>query len=161
MAIASRIFYAVLALTFTAATCVLAFFAIYSLLRTAPAGSPVAVDFNAILTVLLTTVSVIFTVCAILLAVLGVVGFRNLKRDAGKFAETQALSEIAKAFGPNGSGTSRIEQELSKEDGHHRKFVEQRIRIEVIALLPLIADRLNSETERLSLDDPTDEGDTD
>jgi len=161
MVVALRIFYGTLAFVFTAAVCVIAYFAIYSLLTAAPPKSAVAVDFNAILTVLLTTVSVIFTVCAILLAVLGIFGFRNLKRDAGRFAETQALAEIAKAFGPTGSGTIRIEQEMQSEDGHHRQFVEKRVRAEVISLLPLIADRINADALRMSIDDPTDEGDVD
>ena len=156
-----RIFYSVLATVATLAVCVLAYFALHSLLITAPSKSAVAVDFNAILTVLLTTVSVIFTVCAIVLAVLGLIGFRNLKRDAGKFAETQALLEIAKAFGPSGSGTNRIEQHMLEENGSHRQFVEKRIRLEVISLLPLIAGRINADALRLSLDDPTDEGDVD
>lgn len=158
---ASRIFYAVLGLVFTAAICIIAYFSIYSLLTAAPSKGQVAVDFNSILTVLLTTVSVIFTVCAIVLAVLGIFGFQNLKRDAGRFAETQALAEIAKAFGPAGSGTICIEQAMQDENGHHRQYIEKRIRSEVISLLPLIADRINSDALRLSIDDPTDEGDVD
>ena len=158
---ASRLFYGFLAFIFTAAACVIAYYAIYSLLNGAPSKAAVEVDYNTILTVLLTTVTVIFTVCAIVIAVLGIFGFRNLKKDAGRFAESQALAEIAKAFGPKGSGTIRIEQELQNEDGHHRQFVERRIRAEVISLLPLIANRINAEALNLALDDPTDEGTVD
>lgn len=156
---AVRIFYRALACFFTVATCVLAYYAIYNLLNGAPSKSAVAVDYNVILTVLLTTVTVIFTVCAIVLAILGIFGFRNLKREAGRFAESQALAEIVKAFGPKGSGTIRIEHEMQRTDGHHRQFVEQKIRAEVIALFPLIADRINVEALNLAIDDPTDEGD--
>jgi heme/copper-type cytochrome/quinol oxidase subunit 2 len=158
---ALRMFYAVLAFVFTLAVCVIAFYAIYSLLNGVPSKEAVEIDYNAILTVLLTTVTVIFTVCAIILAVLGVFGFQNLKRDAGRYAETQALAEIAKAFGPKGSGTIRIEQEMLNEDGHHRQFVEKRIRAEVISLLPLIADRINDEALRMDIGEPTDEGEVD
>lgn len=158
---AVRIFYRTLALLFTLATCVLAYYAIFKLLNEAPSKSTVAVDYNVILTVLLTTVTVIFTVCAIVLAILGIFGFRNLKREAGRFAEVQALAEISKAFGPTGSGTVRIEHEMHRSDGHHRQFVEQKIRTEVIALFPLIADRINAEALNLAIDDPTDEGDVD
>ncbi len=154
-----RIFYGALALCFTIAVCIIAYYAIFSLLHGVPSKSDVAVDYNAILTVLLTTVTVIFTVCAIVLAVLGIFGFRNLKRDAGRYAEAQALSEIAKAFGPTGRGTIRIEEEMQSKDGHHRQFVEKRIRAEVISLLPLIADRINVDASRLAIDEPTDEGD--
>ncbi|MBP8234559.1 MAG: hypothetical protein KAY22_19890 [Rhizorhabdus sp.] len=156
---AQRIFFSVLATIFTIAACVIAYFAIHSLLNAAPANAKVAVDFNGILTVLLTTVTVIFTVCAIILAVLGIFGFKNLKRDAGRFAENQALAEIAKAFGPSGNGTICIEKAMQDENGHHRQYIEKRIRAEVISLLPLIADRLNIEALRMSIDDPTDEGD--
>jgi hypothetical protein len=161
MAIAVRLFYGVLALSFTISVCIIAYYAVFSLLNGAPSKSAVAVDYNAILTVLLTTVTVIFTVCAIVLAVLGIFGFRNLKREAGRYAEAQALAEIAKAFSPTGSGTTRIEKEMMSEDGHHRQLVEKRIRAEVISLLPLIADRINVEALRLAIDEPTDEGDVD
>ena len=158
---AIRIFYGILAFFVTAAICVLAYYALFSLLTGKSEKSSVIVDYNGILTVLLTTVTVIFTVCAIVLAVLGIFGFRNLKRDAGQYAEAQALSEIAKAFGPNGSGTVRIAQEMQSENGHHRQFVERRIRAEVISLLPLIADRINTDALNLAIDEPTDEGDVD
>lgn len=161
MKTALRIFYGALALLSTVAVCILAYFAIFSLLKGAPSKTAIAVDFNAILTVLLTTVSVIFTVCAILLAVLGIFGFRNLKRDAGRYAEEQALAEIARAFGPSGKGTARIEQELRSENSHLRGFVEKTIRAEVISLLPLVADRLNASSIRMATDEPTDEGDVD
>lgn len=159
MELAYRVFYGALALCFTVAVCIIAYYAVFSLLHGAPSKSAVVVDYNGILTVLLTTVTVIFTVCAIVLAVLGIFGFRNLKRDAGRYAETQALSEIAKAFGPTGSGTKRIEEQMQSEDGHHRQFVEKTIRAEVILLFPLIADRINADAARLALDEPTDQGD--
>lgn len=156
-----RLFYGALAICFTAAVCIIAYYAVFSLLHGVPSKSAVVVDYNAILTVLLTTVTVIFTVCAILLAVLGIFGFRNLKRDAGRYAESQALAEIEKAFGPTGSGTARIEEQMQSEDGHHRQFVERRIRAEVISLFPLIAERINADARRLDMDEPTDQGDVD
>ncbi|MBB3956259.1 hypothetical protein [Novosphingobium sediminicola] len=158
---AVRIFYGFLAVLSTVAVCVIAFSEIRGLLQGAPSKSVVAVDYNAILTVLLTTVTVIFTVCAIILTVLGIFGFRNLKRDAGRYAEAQALAEIGKAFGPKGSGTIRIEQEMQSENGHHRQFVERRVRLEVISLLPLVADRINADALQLAMNEPTDEGDVD
>lgn len=154
------IFYGALALFTTVALCVLAYFAIFNLLTVVPSKSAVAVDFNAILTVLLTTVSVIFTVCAILLAVLGIFGFRNLKRDAGRYAESQALAEISRAFDPTGKGIKRIE-EMVREDSQLRQYIEKTIRAEVISLLPLIADRFNADGDRMAPDEPTDEGNVD
>ena len=130
-------------------------------MKAAPSKNDVIVEYNDLLTVLLTTITVLFTVCAIVLTVLGIVGFRNLKRDAGRYAEAQALAEIAKAFGPNGNGTARIEQEMRSENGHHRQFVERRIRSEVIDLLPLVADRINVDALKLAMNEPTDEGEVD
>jgi hypothetical protein len=156
-----RIFYSALALCFTVSVCIIAYYSIFKLLHAAPSKSAVVVDYNAILTVLLTTVTVIFTFCAIILAVLGIFGFRNLKRDAGRYAEAQALAEIAKAFDPTGSGTNRIEEAMQSEDGHHRQFVERTIRAEVISLFPLIAERINADAARLAIDEPTDQGDVD
>jgi hypothetical protein len=161
MGLGFRIFYCILAFLATLGICIVAYYAIHSLLIGAPTKSAVAVDYNTILTVLLTTVTVIFTVCAIVLAILGIFGFRNLKRDAGRFAEAQALAEIERAFGPKGRGTVRIEQEMQSDDGHHRQFVERRIRSEVISLLPLIADRINTDALSMAIDEPTDEGEVD
>jgi heme/copper-type cytochrome/quinol oxidase subunit 2 len=158
---ALRIFYNAIALLFTIAVCILAYFAVHSLLKGVPSKSAVEVDFNTILSVLLTTITIFFTVCAIVLAVLGIFGWRNLKRDAGRFAEAQALAEIARAFGPEGKGTSRIAQEMQSEHGHHRQFVEKRIRAEVLSFLPLFIERINDEAKSLALDEPTDEGDVD
>lgn len=154
-----QIFYGVLATLITVAICIIAYHSLYNLLDVRPSGTTVAVDYNTILTVLLTTVTVIFTVCAIILAILGIFGFRNLKRDAGRYAEDQALAEIAKAFAPTGRGTIRIAQEMQSETGHHRQFVEKRIRTEVISLLPLFADKINEDALRLAFGEPTDEGD--
>lgn len=156
-----KIFYGALALLTTIAICVLAFIAIFSLVKGVPAKNVVAVDFNTILTVLLTTVSVIFTVCAILLAVLGIFGFRNLKREAGRYAEAQAMAEISRAFGPNGKGTKFIEEEMLKKDGKYRAFAEKIIRSQVTSLMPLVIDRINTEPFRMAPGEPTDEGDID
>ena len=60
------IFYGILALLVTLAICIIAYDALHSLLIAAPSSDAVAVDYNTILTVLLTTVTAIFTVCAII-----------------------------------------------------------------------------------------------
>ena len=107
-----------------------------------------AIDYTNAVVILLTTVSVIFTVCALILAILGIVGFRNLKRDAGKFASQQALSSIDVAFSEGGIALQQIENEFTREDGHLKKWVERKLRQEVIELLPLIIDRLPNAPER-------------
>lgn len=161
MQVAVRIFYGLLAAIAVVALCVIAYSETLGLLRAVPSKDDVVVDYNDLLTVLLTTVTVLFTVCAIVLTVLGIVGFRNLKREAGRFAESQALAEIAKAFGPSGNGTARIEHEMRNENGHHRQFVEKRIRLEVIDLLPLVINRINADAAKFAPDEPTDQGEVD
>jgi hypothetical protein len=123
--------------------------------------SAAGIDYTNFVVILLTTVTVIFSVCALVLAVLGVVGFRSLKREAGKFASQQALLEIASAFSEGGRAHTQVQAEFTREDGHLKRWVERRIRGEVIALLPLVIGRLSKDglSEALDEDAPTDEGD--
>jgi hypothetical protein len=158
-----RYFYAGLALLATVALGIIAYRLAASHVTGVNAGQKPVIDYTNIVVILLTTVTVIFTVCALALAVLGVIGFRSLKRDAGKFASQQAISAISSSFKEGGQALTKIQDEFTKEDGHLKKWAERRIRHEVIALLPLIIDRLSSGAGELGLDDdaPTDEGTVD
>lgn len=121
------------------------------------------IDYTNFVVVLLTTVTVIFSVCALVLAVLGVVGFRNLKKEAGKYASQQALLSIAAAFEEGGPALLQIREEFTDDDGHLKKWAEKRIRNEVIELLPLIMAGLPENRADTEIDEktPTDEGDVD
>lgn len=135
--------------------------AVYSLLKLSQSAQGPVIDYNNVVVVLLTTVTVIFSVFAIALGLLGAVGFQNLKKDAGKHAETQALNEITKAFSPDGVAIDRISEEFSRDDGHLKPWMMKRIRIEVIELLPLIIDRVQKDAGKgLAEGEPTDEGST-
>lgn len=156
-----RIFYRILALTAVVAVCAIAYVAIAMHMDSPPSSGTSPVDFSIVLTVLLTTVTVIFTVCAIVLAVLGFFGFRNLKREAGRFAEAQALAKIEQAFSAQGTAIAHIEEIMKKEDGAHRRFVERTVRAEVISLLPLLAEKFSSGPSGMASSEPEDEGHVD
>jgi hypothetical protein len=163
MAMFWRCFYAALSLLVAGALCLIAYKLTAGLLAPIGAASPVTIDYTNIVVILLTTVTVIFSVCALALAILAVVGFRSLKRDAGKFASRQALAAISSSFDEGGRALMAIQEEFTREDGHLKRWSERRIRQEVIALLPLVIDRLQNSDPELGLDDdaPTDEGQVD
>jgi hypothetical protein len=155
-----RYFYAAIAFIATLALAIIAYKLSFGASGEPASPSSTGVDYTNFVVVLLTTVTVIFSVCALVLAVLGIAGFRNLKREAGKFASQQALAEIAAAFDEGGRAQLQIRKEFTDEDGHLKKWAEARIRKEVIELLPLITDRLlKSAGSGVDDDAPTDEGD--
>jgi hypothetical protein len=140
---------------------ILAFKSIYFLLYFAPQGSKAQIDFSTIVVVLLTTVTVVFSVCAIALAIIGAIGFKNLKSEAGNFAAEQVVRKIQAAFSQGGVALTQIDTEFSRGDGHLRPWMEERIRKEVILLMPLVADRLRPEAQNgMASGEPTDEGET-
>lgn len=155
-----RYFYAALGVLATAALFVIAYKLIGGQLTNAGGTRAVTIDYTNLVVILLTTVTVLFTVCALALAVLGIIGFRSLKKDAGRFASEQALSAISSSFDEGGQALAKIQDEFTKEDGHLKKWAEGRIRREVIALLPLVIDRLPGNATGLGLDEDaaTDEG---
>lgn len=157
-----RIFSIALALIGVLALSVIAYKLTYGVLRSPSANPEAGIDYTNVVVILLTTVTVIFSVCALALAILAVVGFRSLKRDAGKYASQQALSEISAAFNEGGRAHDQIQREFTEEDGHLKRWVARQIRSEVISLLPLVIDRLKDSAD-LGVDDdaPTDEGEVD
>ena len=76
-----RYFYAALAILATATLFVIAYKLIGGQLTNAGGSRSVAIDYTNLVVILLTTVTVLFTVCALALAVLGIIGFRSLKED--------------------------------------------------------------------------------
>lgn len=160
MALFWRCFYAALALLVTSALSLIAYKLNAASFVETKSGNHVAIDYTNMVVILLTTVTVIFSVCALVLAILGVIGFRSLKKEAGKHASQQALLAISSSFDEGGRALKKIEEEFTKEDGHLKRWVERRIRHEVIALLPLVVDRLPGNRADLGLDEtaPTDEG---
>jgi hypothetical protein len=155
-----RVFYAVLAVIAAVALAAIAYNLTSGVIERVQGPSPARIDYTNMVVILLTTVTVIFSVCALALAVLAVVSFRGLKREAGKFASQQAASAITNAFNEGGKAHTQIQEEFTRYDGHLKKWAERRIRQEVIELLPLVADRLGGTKASSALDEdaPTDEG---
>lgn len=160
---AVRIFYGFISTVVAIALSILAFRSVYDLLMVSPNGKAPVVDYINIVIILLTTVTVIFSVAAIAMAILGFVGYRNLKQSAGRFAERQALLGIEEAFAEDGAAISHIEAEFQRDDGHFKPWMQSRIRVEVVELLPLIMDRMSSRApeDGMAAGQPTDEGDVD
>jgi hypothetical protein len=155
-----RVFYAVLAVLAIAILALIAYNLTSGVIERVQGTAPARIDYTNIVVILLTTVTVIFSVCALALAVLAVISFRGLKREAGKFASQQAANAITSSFNEGGKAHQQIQEEFTREDGHLKKWVERRIRQEVIELLPLVADRLGGGKDASALDEgtPTDEG---
>lgn len=160
MHIGWKIFLSTILSLATVSLFILACKAIYGLVHLSQSAQGPVIDYNNLVVVLLTTVTVIFSVFAIVLGLLGVFGFNNLKKDAGKYAEAQAIGEIEKAFSPDGIALQHISEEFRRDDGHFKPWMTERIRMEVVLLLPLVMDRFQArETkEGLAEGEPTDEG---
>jgi len=125
----------------------------FSSLGTVRSNTIEAIDYTNVVVILLTTVTILFTVFALILAILGVWGFHNIKIDAGKFAQNSAIEAIRDAFDENGEALKQIQQEFQNE-GPLREWVRRQIRSEVTEQLALYSpDEITDE------DDPKDEGD--
>lgn len=118
------------------------------------------IDYNYFVTILLTTVTVVFSVAAIALGVIGAIGFNNLKNEAAKYAQEEAIKEIKKSFAKNGAALTYIDTEFQRDDGHLRQWMIERVRKEVVILMPLVAARLESPRPSDNFSGPTDEGET-
>lgn len=139
---------------------ILAFKAIYGLLTSVPAGINVKTSYEDIVVVLLTTVTVIFTVAALVIGILAFLGPRALKREATKFAENAVQKSIEEAMKPDGLAAKLLEASFPPKDGPLKSWMEKRIDRQVISLLPLIIDRFNlkSDVGPVDPDAPDDEG---
>jgi hypothetical protein len=139
---------------------ILAFKAIHGLLTPVPIGFNVETSYENIVVVLLTTVTVIFTVAALVIGVLAFLGPRALKREATKFAENAVLKSIEDAMKPEGLAAKLLEASFPPKEGPLKAWMEQRIDRQVISLLPLIIDRidLKSDIGPVDPDAPDDEG---
>jgi hypothetical protein len=119
-----------------------------------------SVDYTNIVVILLTTVTILFTVAALFLALLGVIGFNNIKIEAGKFAKTSALEQINASFQEDGEALRQIRLELQKEKGPLRDLIERQIANEVTEKLALYSS-MQSPPFTINENDPRDEGEQD
>lgn len=157
-----RYVYSVLLAVIAIGIAILAFNAIYGLLHAVPARN-VETSYEEIVVVLLTTVTVIFTVSALGIGILTFLGPRALRREAGKYAEKAVLRSIEDALKPQGEATKLLESRFPPNDGPIKVWIEERVERQVITLLPLIIDRigLRSEVGPIDPDASDDEGEVD
>lgn len=129
--------------------------------RTIPADQNATIDYNQILVLLLTTVTVVFAFVAVILTIFGIVGYRNLVARARRHAEDQVKKKIDAAFKDGGIGIERIDNAINDEDSEVRPWIEERIRAEVIEMMPFFVDRILNPVEddhAMAENEPTDEG---
>ena len=131
----------------------------FSSLETTTNSGLKSVDYTNIVVILLTTVTILFTVAAIFLALLAVLGFNNIKVEAGKFAKTSAIDEIKLAFQEDGEALKQIQRELQNE-GPLRDWIRRQIGIDVTEQLALYSS-IQSTSAAIDEDDPADEGEQD
>ena len=121
--------------------------------QTLPDGD-VLVDYVNVVVILLTTVTVFFTVAAIALAILGIWGFKNIKSDAAKSAEDSVKSTMKDAFEPGGVAYIEIREEIIDESGPLGRWLRQEIQRQVTEQLTIRRAELT-----INEDDASDEGD--
>jgi hypothetical protein len=155
--------YPALAAITTISLAIIAYSLISNVVLEVPNADNPKLDFVNVTIILLTTVTVIFSVCALILGLLGVIGFDKLRKEAGRFASEKTVQEIEKSFEEEGAASLRIEREFQDETSYLRRLVERRVKAEVYELAPLFAalNRQQDSGDGLAEGEPTDEGQTD
>lgn len=101
------------------------------LLRPGDPKAGQAINYVDAVTLLLATVTVIFTIAAVALTVIGVWGFRSIKRDAIKYASEAADKEITKtinsALQPSGSFMKLLREEIQRDDSPFGQWLRNEI----------------------------------
>lgn len=88
---------------------------------------------------------------------MGFVGYRNFIASARRHAEGEVKKSIELAFKEGGVGRETIEAAIVTQDSDLRKWLEQRVRIEVIEMMPYFVDKQINPVE-FAAEQPTDEG---
>lgn len=156
-----KYFVSFLATTIALGVLVIAYSLLFGMLVAVPEGAKVETSFENIVVILLTTVTVIFTVSALVLAILAFLGPRAIRREAKKYAEAALLAALDDAMKPDGKATKLLQQRFPPNDGAAKDWMKERIEDQVIKLLPLIIDRVGIKSEFGAVDPsaPEDEGD--
>lgn len=145
----------------TASLCIISFFLIKDGLVPIGSAQKPVVDYVNVVVILLAAVTVILTIFAILMAVLGFFGFDELKRRAAKYAETAADKKIDEKFSNEGFVQSRIDAMFLDPTQEFRGWLEQRIQISVIEAVPFMQAGRRLDDNGMDRRQPTDEGDID
>lgn len=137
------------------------FFAIVSFIyRQGGPNSAQNVNYVDVVTILLTTVTVVFTVAALALTLVGVWGFKTLVDDAKKYAAKTADEEVQRtiqsAFDSDGIFSQGMANELRTGSGPFAEWLRAAVEREVTYQMAL-----SNRGEPVDEDDPSDEGDQD
>lgn len=111
------------------------------------------VDYTNIVVILLTTVTVVFTLFAVALAGLSIWGFNNIKITTSEIAKETAEKEFKTAFNEGGQADNIIRDEFTKDAGPLQTWVKKQIKVQVSEQLALY-----NPSDKIDEDDPTDEG---
>lgn len=142
---------------------VMAYGSIYGLLTPVSPPKVVETNYADIVVVLLTTVTVIFTVAAIVIGILAFLGPRAIKREATKFAEAAVIKSIEDAMKPGGRAATLIELNFPPHEGPIKGWLEDKVEQQVFSLLPLMVDKFQLKSDVGPVDPaaPDDEGQVD
>lgn len=121
---------------------ILAFVQISGFLNAAAPTAKVETSYEEIVVILLTTVTVLFTVAALVIGILAFMGPRAIRREATKYAEKAVLKSIEEAMKPGGKATTLLENGFPPNEGPVKDWMELRVERQVISVLPLILDRV-------------------
>jgi hypothetical protein len=125
-----------------------------STLIPATPGSKELIDYTNVVVILLTTVTVLFTVAALALALLGAVGVRNMKRSAEEYARNNVATEIDRAFDQGGAAYDEIRKQFQDPDHAMHRWLRNEIERQVKEQAALYGVPQADVDE----DDPADEG---
>jgi len=117
-------------------------------------GSKALIDYTNVVVILLTTVTVLFTVAALALALLGAVGVRNMKRSAEEYARNNVSVEIDRAFDQGGAAYDEIRKQFQDPDHSMHRWLRNEIERQVKEQIALYGGPESNVDE----DDPADEG---
>lgn len=140
---------------------ILAYVAMHGLLNGVPENAQVKTSYEDVVVVLLTTVTVIFTVAALVIGILAFLGPRAIKREAAKYAERAVLNSISEAMKPGGQASKLLEGVFPPNDGPVKTWMEGQVKQEVRELLPLFIDEFVTDVGPVDPAESDDEGKVD
>lgn len=127
-----------------------------STLIPATPGSKVIIDYTNVVVILLTTVTVLFTVAALALALIAAVGVRNMRRGAEQYARSSIASEIDRAFDQGGLAYVEIQRQFEDPANPIHQWLRNEIGREITDQLSLVGH--GGGAGEPDEDDPKDEG---
>jgi hypothetical protein len=122
----------------------------------AAVGAKAIIDYANFTVILLTTVTVLFTIAAVLLAAGSIMGFRTMRRGAAEYARRSVATEIDRAFEQGGAAYDEIRRQFQDPEHPLHEWLRNEIGRQITEQLALydIAGSGGEPDE----EDPRDEG---